>query len=490
MSSNFKDCDISELLGLTTFIIDVPEKQYILKELLNRKDKKEVIQILFKYFLINTNSDVLEIIANEKNKDVFDDLIKQNFNSIIKACLDNNTVDTLTKFTDSYFKLLLDNFDLLLEDKRFSKNLMCFLKSIYEQEILDKYKDKILDKFLYYIDKSEDNLVLFDYLVIDFFIYLGDMSNNYINKNIDKFTKIINGLINKIDVNRLNPYDNEPSFILNTITKKAKENEKINEILNNNLDFIISCFTLLSKEELIKIDLLNFYKEMIKDLLRIENKELNDLIYFNGGFSNVVIIGDKVLKTGEKNTYEIPYNKRFLQPLIRRYVKSKRKCGGGYYENHECVEVYERVDTNDITKEDCYLIFKELLEQGILWADVSPRNLGKLLKPNKIYLEEAYSLKNGKKSKYYVDDELVGIIRNNDKEILQKGELVIMDLDEIYDIKDIDLKELINSEKNIDDKKLDKKIREHYGIDPTIEYLYFMQIYIDEQKHKKQSKKM
>lgn len=80
MVGNFKDCDIDELLELTTFISDVPAKQYILKELLNRKDKKEVIQILFKFFLINTNSDVLDIIADKKYKDVFDDLINKILN--------------------------------------------------------------------------------------------------------------------------------------------------------------------------------------------------------------------------------------------------------------------------------------------------------------------------------------------------------------------------------------------------------------------------
>ena len=491
MVGNFKDCDIDELLELTTFISDVPAKQYILKELLNRKDKKEVIQILFKYFLINTNSDVLEIIVDKKYKDVFDDLIKQNFKSIIKACLDNNIVNCLEKFTDRYFNFLLDNFDMLLHDKRFSKNLMCFLKSIYEKKILYKYKDKILDKFLYYINKGESNLVLFDYLVIDFFIYLKEMPNDYINKNIDKFKKIITELIDKIDVNRLEPTDNEPSFILNTITKKAKENEKINDILNSNFDFVITCFTLLNKDELQKVDLFNFYKEMIKDLLRMENKELNDVTYFNGAFSNVAIIGDKVLKTGEKNTYEILYNKRFLQPIIRRYISSKRKCRGGYYENHECVEVYERVDTNDITKEDCYLVFKELLEAGMLWADAAPRNLGRLLKPNKIYLEDAYSLEKQEKSEYYVDDELVGITRGKNKEVLQKGDIVITDLDEIYDVKDINLKELINKNiETIDAYEIDKFIRIHCGIDPTVDYLNYMKLYINELKNKKQSKKM
>ncbi len=490
MELDFKNCSIDELASNTSYIINSNEKKYILRDLLKRNDRKDVISILFKYFLINTDKDVLDIISREEYNDVFDDLIKQNFNSIIIASINSNNVDVLTKFTNRYFNLLLDNFNLLIEHEKFSKHLKTFLKSIYEEKILDRYKDEILDSVLKHLKKDSSKTVLFDYLVMDFFIFLDKMSDDYIEKNIDKFIEAINGFMEKIVVDRLEPTENESAFILNTITKKARSNNMINNLLESKKDFIISLFTGLPKEELKKIELYDFYLNLIDDLLRLENKKLKDLEYHNGGFSNVIIIGDKVLKTGEKNTYEIPYNKRFLQPLIRQYVKSERKCRGGYYENHECIEVYERVSTKNITDDDAYFVFKELLDEGILWADAAPRNLGKLLKPNKVYLNEAYDLKNGIKEEYYVDDEVVGIIRKENKEILQEGELVITDIDEIYDISDLDLIKKIIDEDNLDKYEIDRLIRKIYQIDPANDYLKYIETYIKEEKENINGKKM
>lgn len=490
MELDFKNCTIDELASNTSYITNSKQKKYILRDLLKREDRKDVIKVLFKYFLINTDKDVLEIISREEYNDVFDDLIKQNFKSIIMACINSNNVDVLTKFTNRYFDLLLDNFNLLIEHEKFSKYLKIFLKPIYEEKILDKYKNEILDSILKHLKNDSNKTVLFDYLVMDFFTFLDKMSDDYIEKNIDKFIEAIDGFIEKIVVDRLEPTENESAFILNIITKKARTNNKINDLLESKIDFIISLFTGLPKEELRKIGLYDFYLNLINDLLRLENKELKDLEYYNGGFSNVIIIGDKVLKTGEKNTYEISYNKRFLQPLIRQYVKSERKCRNGYYENHECVEVYERVSTDGITDYDAYFVFKELLDQGILWADAAPRNLGKLLKPNKVYLNEAYSLKNGIKEEYYVDDEDVGIIKDENKEILQTGDLVITDIDEIYDISNFDLIKKLSGEVNLNKYEIDRLIKRNCHIDPANAYLKYIETYVREEKENINGKNM
>ena len=88
---------------------------------------------------------------------------------------------------------------------------------------------------------------------MDFLIFLNKMSDDYIEKNIDKFIEVINGFMEKIVVDRLEPTENESAFILNTITKKARVNNNINNLLESKKDFIISLFTGLSKEELKKI---------------------------------------------------------------------------------------------------------------------------------------------------------------------------------------------------------------------------------------------
>lgn len=496
MNIDFKTCSIDELLENKNYIASSLQKDNILKEILMRADKKEAINVLFEYFLVNTNSTVLLHILSKYYSYLFRDLIEQNFKSIVEACINSNNVDMLSKFTDEYFDLLLDNFYLLIKDNKFPKNLSYFLKSVYEEKIFDRYKDEILDAILDHLINDPNETVSFDYLVTDFFIYLDKMQDDFVEKNIDKFITILNNFIKKINVDRLETTEDEPAFIINTIIKKARKIKKIDHFLNSNIDFIISLFTNLNNDELEKIGLYDFYLILIKDLFTIEGKKLKDIEFHNGGFSNVIIIGDKVLKTGEKNTYEVPYDKRLLQPIIRQYVKSERKCHGGYYSNHECIEVYERVDTENITNDDAYLVFKELFEKGILWADAAPRNLGRLLKPNKVYLPDAYSIKKGKKEEYYVDDQDVGFIVEDkeSKECLQEGELVITDIDEIYDIKALNLanviKEKLKLGLDIDKYSIDNIIRNKYQIDPCKEYYQYIEIYLDEQRNIIDSKKM
>ncbi len=492
MNIDFKTCSIYELFENKELISVNEQKDRILKTLLTREDKKEIMDNMFKYFLINIKGSILDIILSEEYSCVFDDLIKLNFKSIIKECVTSDNGYMLIRFTKNYFNYLLDNFNILVEDKNFLKNLSYFLRSIYQEKIIDKYKDKILDAILKNSTKDFKQNNYFDYLVIDFFVYLDEISDDYIEKNIEKFIIILNNLSEKINVDGQEMSEIELAFIINTIIKKANKIKEIEDFLNANVDFVISIFTNINKEELKKTWLYDFYLELIKDLLRIEKKELKDIKFKNGAFSNVIIIGDKVLKTGEKNTYEIPYNKRLLQPIIRRYIKGKKRYKNSYYEKHECVEVYERVDTKNITDDEVYLVFKELLENGILWSDAAPRNLGRLLKPNKVYLPDVLSIKKGNKEEYYVDDKEVGFLSNDkkNKEYMQKGDLVIIDMDEIYYINELDIIHKIDQDPySVTVRDIDRLIRETYDINVSMDYVMYMERYIKEQKEKNKGKK-
>ena len=48
MELDFKNCSIDELASNTSYIINSNEKKYILRDLLKRNDRKDVISILFK----------------------------------------------------------------------------------------------------------------------------------------------------------------------------------------------------------------------------------------------------------------------------------------------------------------------------------------------------------------------------------------------------------------------------------------------------------
>ena len=87
-------------------------------------------------------------------------------------------------------------------------------------------------------------------------------------------------------------------------------------------------------------------------------------------------------------------------------------------------------------------------------------------------------------------DKDVGIIRKENKEILQAGELVITDIDEIYDISDLDLIKKIIDEDNLDKYEIDRLIRKIYQIDPANDYLKYIETYIKEEKENINGKKM
>ena len=118
---------------------------------------------------------------------------------------------------------------------------------------------------------------------------------------------------------------------------------------------------------------LEIIEQIINELLKHEGKQKEDIIKIaEGGYSSVYKIGSKIIKIGEEpQTYKLPKDsKRFLRPLIRRKIETKGKMIN--------IEITEAVDTEGITDEDVYKIYKELREEGIIWTDAKKENLGKL----------------------------------------------------------------------------------------------------------------
>ena len=210
------------------------------------------------------------------------------------------------------------------------------------------------------------------------------------NPSILSFKKIIKD--SKIDTKLVDDFINGNPYII------------ITEITDNNVDYL--------KEEKIY----DFFKILIDELLKNENKKYSDIEYINeGGYSKVYGIGSKVFKIGEgRATFNIKNNKRYLKPLYRTIIKSSYK--------DFCIEITEKVDTSNITDEDVYFMYKELRDEGILWLDATRSNLGRLLRDNKIYF-------NGID---FVDKESTGYTTDS-FEILPKGSLVLLDSDRLYE---------------------------------------------------------
>lgn len=282
--------------------------------------------------------------------------------------------------------------------------------SIYEIKAAFLYSPKGVLNYL--LDKKvnlEDVFTIFD------------RRNIYIDFNI-----VAQSLIDlnqeEIIEKHLNYFFRENTRILDfkNIIKNTKINiNKVNNFINNNKDSVIKEITEETIDYLKDEKLYNFFKILIEELLENENKKYSDIeLIGEGGFSKVFGIGSKVLKVGdERRTYKIKNNKLFLKPLYRTKIETD-------YRNF-CIEITEKVDTENITENDVYQVYKQLRDDGIYWDDAKITNVGRLLKDNKIYFDGVD----------FVDKESTGYTTDN-FEILPKGSLVLLDVDHLYDADD------------------------------------------------------
>ena len=84
----------------------------------------------------------------------------------------------------------------------------------------------------------------------------------------------------------------------------------------------------------------------------------------------------------------------------------------------------------------------------------------------------------------------IGQLRNIIRITTGLTTIVITDIDEIYDISDLDLIKKIIDEDNLDKYEIDRLIRKIYQIDPANDYLKYIETYIKEEKENINGKKM
>lgn len=167
---------------------------------------------------------------------------------------------------------------------------------------------------------------------------------------------------------------------------------------------------------------------IVKDICKNEQINISDIKYIGrGGFSAVLIIGDKVVKIGQTRlTKTFPNNPYIVASLLRKEFKINESTS-------IFIEVNERVDTNSkITNEELYQLYKKIRDLHLVWLDVAQKNVGRLLKDNKIYWREDLP----------ITDKVLGLEESRRKEILKKGDIVILDNDAIYDEKILEEKHI------------------------------------------------
>ena len=369
---------------------------------------------------------VMELIKNNKEEEFVN-----NFRNIMSSC--HIYILREPKVTDLVIKhdLFFSNIDLFYKKYRYEKiksyidyfynidksyvennifSMLKFYKSEVDYIILIRYcKEKNIDisKLFKYIE--DNNIILENNSLLNVLL------NNYKNINIKDIELIINYSTRLLDLKYILKENNTYSDLIDLVNKRISNNKEMvsDEILTTMVSF--GCI----KDDIIRNTM--FY--IVKELSENEKINYSDICILSksGAYSTVYQIGDKVIKIGRRrDVFTKINNKRFLQPLYRDEVLDKDELDFLF-----CIEITEKVDTNNITKEDAYQIYKELRAQGLIWTDCKEDNLGRLLKDNKVYFRGIDK----------VDKGATGYVNDID-EVLKKGDLVIIDNDYIYETED------------------------------------------------------
>lgn len=225
-------------------------------------------------------------------------------------------------------------------------------------------------------------------------------------------------------------YDNLTLFIENVqnlyaLMNFVKDNpaalSQVKSYIDNNEEKAINSI-FCETDYLVKIKeptLKEIIKLIILDVMKNENVKFSDITYNGGGFSRILLIGDKVIKLGDRVTKSFPNNPYIIVPILRQeFSINNEKC---------FAEVTERVDTSiKPSKEELYQLYKNLRNLGLKWTDIREANVGRLKKRNIIHWKENLN----------PAEEVLGLGAKRGKVILEKGELVILDADFIYDEND------------------------------------------------------
>ncbi len=232
------------------------------------------------------------------------------------------------------------------------------------------------------------------------------------NKNyFDAITKKSNNLLS------LKEYTSNDFLINKKIAKIIDQNARLftKQILNKAIkDFRMEYDIIPTNLKI--IEQINYL--IIKEIVDNEKVKISSIkLIGRGEFSDVYQIGNKIIKLGKKRgTKTFPNNPYIVKPLLRKEFELGEKT-------KIFVEVCEKILTNCCTKEDVDEIYKKMRRLGLVWIDVKQKNLGKLLKDNKIYWNKPLS----------PSDTALMLQEYRGSEELKKGDVVICDADYIYD---------------------------------------------------------
>ncbi len=415
------------------------------------------------------------------NKEIFEQFVLENIlngsedrRKIILENLEQTGINDEILQDDRIKEYIKDNFEKVFELLGYESR-ECFIEGILEeQEGIEFIKDKIIQSnlmtniyirtrnyILHVLSKNEEGLAFI--LNNAKSCFSGEMEYRDIAK------------MAKLGISKEEIIENR-EYILERLSGKDVL-QFINWLNKNGIDiskevpldkFIERLYSnIKDKRTLETIEI--FYKELLK---RQPNMKYTDIEHLGmGKFSSVYGVGDFVVKIGDgRQTPYLKYNRRILQPLLRQeitgkfpYIEEKEK------QDYECygtfVEIQNKVDTNwydGLSQEkifdELYKIYKEFREQGVIWTDISERNVGRLLKRNTtnfpietlkgkivngdpVYNKEGeiigYKVANSAEleetmEEMIASDNATGITDRREEPPLEAGELVLLDVDYLF----------------------------------------------------------
>ncbi len=354
----------------------------------------------------------------------------------------NHFDEILQYIVMSNIDILSLNINLFVKQPNFKEKFVVGLKKYpYPdgvEQLLDNiwnYLDDEQNKFDEFIDDDILKILSTMNLSMDFYLSFLNRINEtnqrkFLNLLVENKHDIPYSLIEYKGDNRQVIYKNLPLIMRNSknlysLMNFVKYNPiallQVKNYIDNNEEQAIN--SIFCKDGyLLKINepmLREIIKLIILDVMKNEKVKFSDITYNSGGFSRVLLIGDKVIKLGNRITKSFPNNPYIVAPLLRKEFNiNGEKC---------FVEVTERVDTSvKPSKEELYQLFKHLCNLGLKWTDIKASNVGRLNRKNIIHWQD----------NLYPSEDVLGLGAKRGTKILEERDFVILDADFIYDEND------------------------------------------------------
>lgn len=308
--------------------------------------------------------------------------------------------DKKSFFHDQSLVSLLQEHYKEIVSKCLSSYRFLLVSELSRKDDMNSFTKKQIPFLLSFVD-SEYSFFDFDYSCPDLNI------KDYINRH---FTSLISNIPNVCFY----------SMAVRDGDVDDKNREALNQFLTKNkreyVEFLLG--SKLPKDAKNYDDVMDVTVKLVDEILEHEKLSYGDIQQLNSGvYSDVILIGSKVLKVGRKReAYVIPNNQYLLKPYIRVNLEDISDVPG-------TIEVVEKVNTN-VSDIDLYSFYKELRKKGIVWLDVKSNNLGILKKDNTFHW-----------NKHLGGDMYVrGFTGEDNFSPLSKGDPVILDSDHLYSL--------------------------------------------------------